>query len=97
MIVYHWTSRQNANKILKYGLFIWSFVCREPSDWNGEICLEIILQQDIDWDSRDEDAKWQAIVHETILPERIHIYNHPNEEYQARRGNSKIIGETNND
>ena len=69
--VYHWTNEVNVEKILNTGLRKWSFVCRYPSDWRGEVCLEIELEEDIDWDDRDEFHKWQAIVPENIQPEHI--------------------------
>lgn len=71
MKVYHWTTNENAQKILKSGLKAWSFVCRNIEDWNGETCLEISLPYNIDWDSRDEYAKWQAVVPEIISPKFI--------------------------
>lgn len=73
MKVYHWTSKANKERILNDGLRQWSFVCRSRSDWHGEVCLEIDLPYDIDWDNRDEHAKWQSIVPETIVPSRIRI------------------------
>lgn len=71
MIVYHWTTREFANSILRTGLRENSFVCRTVNDWQGEVCLQIILPEPIDWKSREKPADWQAIVHERILPENI--------------------------
>lgn len=70
-VVYHWTSELLAKNILVNGLRKWSFVCRSPSDWNGEVCLEIELDKNIDWDNRDEFYKWQAVVPETIHQNNI--------------------------
>jgi len=33
MIVYHWTSFENAKEILKTGLKKYSFVCKNKDDW----------------------------------------------------------------
>jgi hypothetical protein len=41
MTVYHWTTKENAEKILKEGLREGSYVCSNPSDWTGEVCLVI--------------------------------------------------------
>lgn len=41
MTVYHWTTKENAEKILKEGLREGSYVCSDPSDWTGEVCLVI--------------------------------------------------------
>lgn len=71
--VYHWTTRENANQILIEGLRQWSFVCRRPDDWNGEMCLSINLPYDINWENRDPEASWQAVVPEHIEPEMIKV------------------------
>ncbi len=73
MIVYHWTSKVNVNHILKDGLRQWGFVCKNKNDWQGEVCLVIDLPYEIDWNNRDEDATWQAIVHEVVSPSRIYL------------------------
>lgn len=70
MIAYHWTTRENADRILIEGLKQWSFVCREQSDWHGDVCLAVEIPE-MDWDERDEHARWQAVVHEHIPPEKI--------------------------
>ena len=41
MTVYHWTTKENAEEILKEGLREGSYVCSDPSDWIGEVCLVI--------------------------------------------------------
>ena len=71
MTVYHWTTEKRAEEILKKGLRKWSFICRRPEDWRGEVCLSIELDYEIDWDNRDEHAKWQGIVHTAISPKKI--------------------------
>jgi len=73
MIVYHWTSFENAKEILKTGLKKYSFVCKDKDDWQGEICLEIDLPYNIDWETREECASWQAIVKEKINKKRISV------------------------
>ncbi|GAF88400.1 unnamed protein product [marine sediment metagenome] len=73
MIVYHWTSKECAASILKYGLHKGSFVCKKEDDWHGEVCLEIDLPYDIDWDIRDQHATWQAVVFHHVYPLQIHI------------------------
>jgi len=59
---------------LHEGLRPWSFICRCPEDWHGEVCLEINLPYEIDWDSRDEHAQWQGVVPEIIEPTQISLY-----------------------
>ena len=73
MIAYHWTTIENASRILRDGLRAWSFVCRKPSDWRGEICLQIELLYEFEWEERDEDARWQAIVQREVNPSKIRI------------------------
>ena len=71
MLVYHWTTKENAQAILQNGLREWSYICRDINDWYGDVCLEVDLPQDVDWDSRDEQENWQAVVPERIPPDRI--------------------------
>jgi hypothetical protein len=70
--VYHWTTKENAGKILREGLNINSFVCRKIGQYHGELCLEI-SGMDIDWEHRDPHATWQAIAKEHISPNRIRM------------------------
>jgi hypothetical protein len=65
-MVYHWTTIKNSKLILRTGLRKYSFVCKEPKGWRGEVCLEIKL--DVDWTQRDSHASWQAITHRVIQP-----------------------------
>lgn len=85
MKVYHWTTKRFAKKILKTGLRKWSFMCRRPEDWYGEVCLKIDSPY-IDWENRDDHAKWQALSHEWISPRCIKIARRRRERLVTRPG-----------
>ena len=68
MTVYHWTTKAKAQRILREGLRKDSFVCREPSDWRGEVCLKIDL--DVDWEHREGQMSWQGLA-PYIPPQQI--------------------------
>ena len=90
-IVYHWTDTKTAEKILKGGLHKNSFVCRYPHEWKGEVCLAI--EYEIDWEGRDPDATWQAIVKEHIPPEKIHLHDpEPDDKTCSKCGHNKHKG-----
>lgn len=50
MILYHWTSVDNAKQIdqkgLKHGTWC-IYLCRVPEDWHGEVCYEININPDM--------------------------------------------------
>lgn len=70
MVVYHWTTEDNALSILLNGLREDSFVCKNPDDWEGDVCLEIDGDTTFAWEGREPPADWQAVT-EFIPPERI--------------------------
>ena len=70
MIVYHWTTEENAKLILQNGLRQDSFICRNPEDWEGEVCLQVDTGGSFTWDGREEPYDWQAIT-EFIEPQHI--------------------------
>ena len=74
--VYHWTTAENARKILREGLNVSSFICRNMNDYHGEVCLEI-SGVSIDWEHREPDAEWQTIAREHIPPDRIKMVGAP--------------------
>ena len=69
-IVYHWTTEENAERILAEGLKENSYVCKDQGDWEGEVCLEINGDETFTWDGRDMPFDWQART-EFIPPKRI--------------------------
>ena len=69
--VYHWTTKENAEKILRVGLHPYSFFSRHINNWYGEGCLSFDF--DIDWNNREIDAEWQGITKEIIYPGQINI------------------------
>lgn len=71
MNVYHWTTRENAEKILKEGLKKLSFVCKNPDVWHGDVCLEISGMTD--WED-DDETSWQALTADYVPPKRIRIW-----------------------
>ena len=68
--VYHWTTEENAQSILQSGLRRDSFVCKNPEDWEGEVCLIIDKDNSFSWEGREPPADWQAIT-EFIGPDYI--------------------------
>ena len=68
-MIYHWTTKKNAKIILLKGLRKFSFVCKSPEDWHGEVLLKI--NYNINWKNRDKDATRQAITREHINPNKI--------------------------
>jgi len=44
MVLYHWTSTENANRIdiegLKHGTWC-IYLCKEPTRWHGEVCYKV--------------------------------------------------------
>lgn len=68
MTVYHWTTETNAKSIMKIGLREGSFVCANPDDWRGEVCL-VIESLNI---NTGDDA-WQGITHRHIRPDEIGV------------------------
>ena len=72
-IVYHWTTEENAKRILEEGLKENSYVCKASGDWDGEVCLEIIGDETFTWDNREIHYDWQART-EFIPPERIKVF-----------------------
>lgn len=72
MIVYHWTTKENAEKIMREELRQWTFVCKDQDGWEREVCLAI-EGFEIDWRNRDIHTDWQAIAHEYVPPERIRV------------------------
>ena len=69
MVVYHWTTKKKAKEILIKGLKKYSFICKEPMNYKGDVLLEI--QYHIEWENREHDAEWQEIIKEHIKPEMI--------------------------
>ncbi len=67
-MVYHWTTRENAELILKSGLREGSWAARYPDGWYGDVCLEVDAK--CDW----QDDEWQAFAREHIPPELIRVY-----------------------
>ena len=68
MAVYHWTSIENAEIIMREGLQQGSFVCAEPDIWSGEVCLVI---EELNIFLNDET--WQGITHRHVAPSEIVI------------------------
>lgn len=76
MSAYHWTTKENAQKILEDGLHKWSFACKEIDDWGGEVCFEIKgFMDDEDWRGRESPTDWQVVTHECIPPSRLRVVN----------------------
>jgi len=74
MPVFHWTTKKKAERIFIEGLDPYSFFCREPTLWYGEVCL--LLDIEIDWSNRDPDAEWQGITKERLDPRKIRRLEH---------------------
>ena len=53
MVLYHWTSLENAKLIdregLKHGTWC-IYLCRDPEGWRGEVCYEVNIDlEKYDW------------------------------------------------
>ena len=81
MPTYHYTTKENAEKILKDGLKSLSFVCRNVGDWHGEICLEIDIDFD-NWDNPDK-CNWQRCLWDGCKPELIRVIDPTNYQNQS--------------
>ena len=66
MSVYHWTTRKNADVILREGLREGSFVCESPDVWRGEVCLKIE-----GLNMYTDEETWQAVTSQHVGPDKI--------------------------
>ena len=73
MTVYHWTTKENAEKIMIEGLRHWSFVCDNPDDWSDRVGSEVCLVIESLLLDTDEET-WQGVTHERISPDRIKVF-----------------------
>ncbi len=59
LVVYHWTTREAADKILQEGFTTTHiYVCRQPEDWHGEVCLALTMREETDWENCNK-SDWQ--------------------------------------
>lgn len=68
-VAYHWTTRENAEAILRDGLLPGAWLCRRPQDWRGEVCLRVTTDEVI-WDDPVK-CTWQRIAWNGVRPEHI--------------------------
>lgn len=76
-IVYHWTTARAAVSILKKGLRRGSWVTQDPRNYKGEVLLGVCMDKPHNWQGKDEESNWQAILPEPVSQERVFYIQNP--------------------
>ena len=88
-IVYHWTLEKHMGAIAVSGLMRGAFVTQDPRNYKGEVLLGVCMDKAHDWERmkdgtpRPEDSTWQAILPESVPPDRIFRIQNPDVSGQA--------------
>ena len=72
-LVFHWTTRKNAPSILRSGLRRYSWVTPDPRNYKGEVLIGVLMDKAHDWDAKDAESDWQAILPKRIPPSRLFV------------------------
>ena len=72
-LVYHWTTRKNAQSILRSGLRRWSWVTNDPRNYKGDVLLGVLMDGAHDWAAKDSESDWQAILPKRVPKTRIFV------------------------
>lgn len=72
-IVYHWTTQKAAASILETGLRRWSWITQDPRNYNGEVLLGVCMDKPHNWQGKDEESNWQAILPDSVPTDRIFV------------------------
>jgi hypothetical protein len=73
IVVYHWTTRANAEAILRSGLRRRSYVTPDPRHYKGDVLLGVCMAKAHAWTSKDRESDWQAVLPERVPPARIFV------------------------